>query len=418
MLSGAAFSVPERQPVRRCAMMRHTRARNASGSARTSSLCTRITRYPASSNASRRQMSRRHAARSVRCSLPFVLERRRATRGYSRSGCSVSPPIRIAGLSSRLGQPRTHQQQPHQCLHPRLGADAHVRERAAGTPAPRAPGGIAARRAPMDRDGRASRPGRSGVTQRVADRDQIVVREHRRRAVATRAPARRSEACRASCTSAACARCPTTPGRRNAVWPIARDVHANRVSRDAGSGASEERGRGRVTERVAGAQQGCERLAPIAQTHSACPRRRGRRGTAARRRPLVRGSRLAPASARSRRAKRAPGRSGSRSARDASSRNCARRSARDAATVHSVHERPFLGGSQRRDSRPDWPLGVGARGRRARSAAGSSRRSPERRSQSSTMPSAAPRPTITIVGTPSSSASPNFTPGETLGRSS
>ena len=34
------------------------------------------------------------------------------------------------------------------------------------------------------------------------------------------------------------------------------------------------------------------------------------------------------------------------------------------------------------------------------------------------LPSAAPRPTMTIFGTPTSSASPNFTPGETLGRSS
>ena len=52
------------------------------------------------------------------------------------------------------------------------------------------------------------------------------------------------------------------------------------------------------------------------------------------------------------------------------------------------------------------------------SATGSSRRSPEARSQSSTTPSGAPRPTMTIVGTPSSSASPNLTPGETFGRSS
>ena len=50
---------------------------------------------------------------------------------------------------------------------------------------------------------------------------------------------------------------------------------------------------------------------------------------------------------------------------------------------------------------------------------GSVRRSPVRRSHSSTSPSAAPRPTTsTIFGTPISSASPNFTPGDTLGRSS
>ena len=44
-----------------------------------------------------------------------------------------------------------------------------------------------------------------------------------------------------------------------------------------------------------------------------------------------------------------------------------------------------------------------------------SRRSPERRSLSSTMPSARPRPTTTMVGTPISSASLNFTPGLTPG---
>ena len=40
------------------------------------------------------------------------------------------------------------------------------------------------------------------------------------------------------------------------------------------------------------------------------------------------------------------------------------------------------------------------------------------RSHSSTTPSATPRPAITIFGTPISSASPNFTPGDTFGRSS
>ena len=91
--------------------------------------------------------------------------------------------------------------------------------------------------------------------------------------------------------------------------------------------------------------------------------------------------------------------------------------------------------SRRRSSRPGSatpvravPCGERRPGRRARaqraarrataSAAETSVRSPERRSQSSTSPSAAPRPTITICGTPTSSASPNFTPGETLGRSS
>ncbi len=59
-----------------------------------------------------------------------------------------------------------------------------------------------------------------------------------------------------------------------------------------------------------------------------------------------------------------------------------------------------------------------ARRRDTTSAAGTTVRSPERRSHNSTSPSAAPRPTITICGTPMSSASPNFTPGETLGRSS
>ena len=49
---------------------------------------------------------------------------------------------------------------------------------------------------------------------------------------------------------------------------------------------------------------------------------------------------------------------------------------------------------------------------------GTTSRAPVRRSHSSTWPSAAPRPTMTIHGTPTSSASPNFTPGETFGRSS
>ena len=49
---------------------------------------------------------------------------------------------------------------------------------------------------------------------------------------------------------------------------------------------------------------------------------------------------------------------------------------------------------------------------------GISRRSSVRRSRSSTVPSARPRPTMTMVGTPSSSASLNFTPGETPRRSS
>ena len=43
---------------------------------------------------------------------------------------------------------------------------------------------------------------------------------------------------------------------------------------------------------------------------------------------------------------------------------------------------------------------------------------PLRRSLISTTPSTSPRPTARMVGTPTSSASPNFTPGETLGRSS
>ena len=49
---------------------------------------------------------------------------------------------------------------------------------------------------------------------------------------------------------------------------------------------------------------------------------------------------------------------------------------------------------------------------------GTSVRSPERRSLTSTLPSTRPRPTVTIVGTPISSASLNFTPGLTFGRSS
>ena len=49
---------------------------------------------------------------------------------------------------------------------------------------------------------------------------------------------------------------------------------------------------------------------------------------------------------------------------------------------------------------------------------GTSVRSPERRSLTSTLPSARPRPTVTMVGTPISSASLNFTPGLTFGRSS
>ena len=52
------------------------------------------------------------------------------------------------------------------------------------------------------------------------------------------------------------------------------------------------------------------------------------------------------------------------------------------------------------------------------SATSTLRRSPVRRSHSSTTPSAASRPTMTMCGTPTSSASPNFTPGDTLGRSS
>ncbi len=56
--------------------------------------------------------------------------------------------------------------------------------------------------------------------------------------------------------------------------------------------------------------------------------------------------------------------------------------------------------------------------RAAASATGTSSRSPEARSRSSTTPSTSPRPTVTMVGIPSSSASLNFTPGETFGRSS
>ncbi len=49
---------------------------------------------------------------------------------------------------------------------------------------------------------------------------------------------------------------------------------------------------------------------------------------------------------------------------------------------------------------------------------GTTRRSPERRSLTSTVPSARPRPTTTMVGTPISSESLNFTPGLTWRRSS
>ena len=49
--------------------------------------------------------------------------------------------------------------------------------------------------------------------------------------------------------------------------------------------------------------------------------------------------------------------------------------------------------------------------RSAASATGTSTRSPVRRSRTSTTPSASPLPTTTIVGTPISSASLNFTPG-------
>ena len=60
--------------------------------------------------------------------------------------------------------------------------------------------------------------------------------------------------------------------------------------------------------------------------------------------------------------------------------------------------------------------------RRARwltaSPTGTSARSPVRRSRTSTVPSARLRPTTTMVGTPIISASLNFTPGLTLGRSS
>src|SRR3954470_8089864 len=52
------------------------------------------------------------------------------------------------------------------------------------------------------------------------------------------------------------------------------------------------------------------------------------------------------------------------------------------------------------------------------SATGTSSRSPDFRSRTSIVPSASPRPTVTIVGIPSSSASLNFTPGDTFGRSS
>ena len=51
-------------------------------------------------------------------------------------------------------------------------------------------------------------------------------------------------------------------------------------------------------------------------------------------------------------------------------------------------------------------------------ATGTSSRSPVLRSRTSIVPSARPRPTVTIVGIPSSSASLNFTPGDTFGRSS
>ena len=51
-------------------------------------------------------------------------------------------------------------------------------------------------------------------------------------------------------------------------------------------------------------------------------------------------------------------------------------------------------------------------------ATGTSSRSPVLRSRTSMTPPARPRPTVTIVGMPSSSASLNFTPGDTFGRSS
>ena len=58
------------------------------------------------------------------------------------------------------------------------------------------------------------------------------------------------------------------------------------------------------------------------------------------------------------------------------------------------------------------------RGAATTSASGTSVRSPVRRSFTSTTPSTRPRPTTTMVGMPSSSASLNFTPGDTPTRSS
>src|SRR5690606_18816008 len=78
--------------------------------------------------------------------------------------------------------------------------------------------------------------------------------------------------------------------------------------------------------------------------------------------------------------------------------------------------------SEQAATRNKQPLGTSNHQPYAKSAGTSSIETfsfvPAARSHTSAKPSAASRPITTTLGTPSSSASPNFTPGDTFGRSS